>query len=123
MPEPAYELAPHLLGGEGGFRERLAAAGLTVLADNTGVGGSVPGCTRRDDTFGIGWYHASTSSRIGTRITSQFGPIGDGQGVECCSTYALTPAIRITPDVQYVVPALRAAEPAFIAGVRALVSF
>jgi porin len=88
-----------------------------------GVGGSVPGCTRRDDTFGIGWYHASTSSRIGTRITSQFGPIGDGQGVECFYTYALTPAIRITPDVQYVVPALRAAEPAFIAGVRALVSF
>jgi len=31
--------------------------------------------------------------------------------------------VRITPDVQYVVPSLRLAEPALIAGVRALVSF
>jgi hypothetical protein len=34
-----------------------------------------------------------------------------------------TPAIRITPDVQYVVPSLRLAEPAVNAGVRGLVSF
>jgi porin len=88
-----------------------------------GVGGNVPATTRRHDTFGIGWYYASTSSLIGTLITSQFGPIGDGQGVECFYNYQLTRAIRITPDVQYVVPALRAAEPALIAGVRALVSF
>ena len=88
-----------------------------------GVGGNVPGDTRRHDTFGIGWYYASTSSRIGTLITSQFGPIGDGQGVECFYNYEFTPAIRITPDVQYVVPALRSAAPALIAGVRALVSF
>ena len=83
----------------------------------------MPGDTRRHDTFGIGWYYASTSSRIGTLITSQFGPIGDGQGVECFYNYEFTPAIRITPDVQYVVPALRSAAPALIAGVRALVSF
>ena len=88
-----------------------------------GVGGHVPGRTRRADTFGIGWYYAATSPRIGTLITSQFGPIGDGQGVECFYNYALTPAIRITPDVQYVVPALRSAEPAFIVGARGLVSF
>lgn len=88
-----------------------------------GVGGNVPFAMRGDDTFGIGWYYASTSPQIGTLITSQFGPIGDGQGIECFYNYAVTPAIRITPDVQYVVPALRSAEPAFIAGVRALVSF
>jgi carbohydrate-selective porin OprB len=56
-------------------------------------------------------------------ITSQFGPVGDGQGIECFYNYAVTPAVRITPDVQYVVPSLRLAEPALIAGVRALVSF
>lgn len=50
-------------------------------------------------------------------------PIGDGQGVECFYNYELTPAIRITPDMQYVVPALRAAEPSLIVGMRALVSF
>ena len=88
-----------------------------------GVGGNVPGRRRRDDTFGVGWYWASASPQIGTLITSQFGPVGDGQGIECFYNYALTPAVRITPDLQYVVPTLRLAEPALIAGVRALVSF
>jgi len=88
-----------------------------------GVGGNVLGRMRRDDTFGVGWYWASASPQIGTLITSQFGPVGDGQGIECFYNYALTPAVRITPDVQYVVPSLRSAAPALIAGVRALVSF
>jgi porin len=88
-----------------------------------GCGGNVLGRIRRDDTFGVGWYYASASPQIGTLITSQFGPVGDGQGIECFYNYAVTRAIRITPDVQYVVPSLRLAEPALIAGVRALVSF
>lgn len=88
-----------------------------------GFGGAVPGRARRTDTFGVGWYWASASPEIGTAITSQFGPVGDGQGIECFYNYALTPAVRITPDLQYVVPTLRLAEPAVIAGVRALVSF
>lgn len=50
-------------------------------------------------------------------------PIGDGQGIECFYNYALTPAVRITPDVQYVVPSSRTADPAWIAGARPLVSF
>lgn len=87
------------------------------------MGGNVPGRRRRDDRFGIGWYWASSSPQIGSLITSQFGPVGDGQGIECFYNYALTPAVRITPDVQYVVPTLRSAEPALIAGARALVSF
>jgi len=88
-----------------------------------GAGGNVPGVRRGGDTFGVGWFYAATSSQIGTLITSQFGPIGDGQGVECFYNYEFTPAIRLTPDLQYVVPALRSAAPALIAGVRALVSF
>jgi porin len=88
-----------------------------------GFGGSAPFRSRRSDTFGVGWYWASASPEIGTLITSQFGPVGDGQGIECFYNYALTPAVRITPDLQYIVPTLRLAEPALIAGVRALVSF
>ena len=88
-----------------------------------GFGGAVPGRRRRDDTCGVGWYWASASPEIGTLITAQFGPVGDGQGIECFYNYALTPAVRITPDLQYVVPTLRLADPALIAGVRALVSF
>ena len=78
------------------------------------LGGRCVGCPPRP---GGSWSGGATA------ITSQFGPIGDGQGVECFYNYALTPAIRITPDVQYVVPALRSAAPALIAGIRALVSF
>jgi porin len=88
-----------------------------------GLGGNVPGRTRRDDTFGVGWYWASASPRIGTLITAQFGPVGDGQGFECFYNYAVSRAVRITPDLQYVVPSLRSAEPALIVGGRALVSF
>jgi porin len=88
-----------------------------------GVGGNVPGRSRREDTFGVGWYWASASPKIGMLNTSRFGPVGDGQGIECFYTYALTSAVRITPDLQYVVPTLRLAEPAMIAGVRALMSF
>jgi porin len=88
-----------------------------------GFGGDVPGRIRRNDTFGVGWYYASASPRIGPLITSTFGPIGDGQGIECFYNYAVSPAVRITPDLQYVVPSLRSAEPALIAGVRAQVSF
>jgi len=36
LEEPHYEMAPHLVGGPDGFRERLADAGVTILADNTG---------------------------------------------------------------------------------------
>jgi porin len=88
-----------------------------------GVGGNVLGRSKRSDTFGIGWYWASASPEIGTLITSQFGPIGNAQGLECFYNYEFTSAIRITPDLQYVVPTLRLADPAVIAGVRALVSF
>jgi carbohydrate-selective porin OprB len=88
-----------------------------------GVGGSVAAARRRDDTFGIGWYHASTSPVIGTLIASQFGPIGDSQGIECFYNDEVSRAVRITPDVQYVVPSLRSAAPAVIAGVRTLVNF
>jgi hypothetical protein len=87
-----------------------------------GVGGSVPAGRRRDDTFGIGLYHASTSPVIGTLIASQLGPIGDGQGIECFYNDEVSGAVRITPDVQYAVPSLRSAAPAVIAGVRTLVN-
>lgn len=48
LEEPAYAVAPHLLGGPDGFRERLADAGVTIRADNPGFysgnanGGCIP---------------------------------------------------------------------------------
>lgn len=88
-----------------------------------GVGGSSPLVARPADTFGIGWYHAAASSLIGPLITSQFGPIGGGEGVECYYNYELSPAVRLTPDLQVVVPALRDNSTALILGVRAQLIF
>ena len=88
-----------------------------------GIGGHVPLKTRPDDEFGVGWYYAGTSSQIGPIITSQFGPIGDGQGIECYYNYHWTPALRLTPDLQFLVPALRSFEPSLIVGLRAQLIF
>ncbi len=88
-----------------------------------GVGGSSPIASRPQDDFGIGWYHAATSSFIGPLLAAQYGPIGNGEGVECFYNYELTPAVRLTPDVQVVVPALRDFGTALILGLRAQLIF
>ncbi|MGD9722900.1 MAG: carbohydrate porin [Pirellulales bacterium] len=88
-----------------------------------GIGGSAPSPSRPADTFGIGWYYAGTSPQIGPLITAQFGPIGNGQGIECFYNYQWTPAIRLTPDLQFLVGALKNIDPSLIVGLRAQLSF
>jgi porin len=83
-----------------------------------GLGGNVPIASRPADTFGVGWYYAGSSSPIGTLITSQFGPIGDGHGVECFYNYQWSPAIRITPDLQVLTPSLQSFDTSLLLGVR-----
>ncbi|MFZ4638315.1 MAG: carbohydrate porin, partial [Pirellulales bacterium] len=58
VEEPEYEMAPHLLGSQEGFRERLADAGLTILADNTGffIGNANGGFDQAFDYAGHGDY-------------------------------------------------------------------
>ena len=58
VEEPRYETAPHLLGSQDGFRERLADAGLTILADNTGfyIGNTNGGFDQAFDYAGHGDY-------------------------------------------------------------------
>jgi hypothetical protein len=60
LEEPRYEMAPHLLGSEGGFRDRLADAGVTILADNTGfsIGNANGGFDQAFDYAGHGDYCA-----------------------------------------------------------------
>jgi porin len=88
-----------------------------------GIGGNVLMETRPADTFGIGWYYAGTSNQIGPIITSQFGPIGNGQGIECFYNFELTRAIRLTPDLQFLVPALASFDPSWIVGLRSQLIF
>ncbi len=88
-----------------------------------GIGGDSPLASRPDDTFGVGWYYAGMSHLIGDRITSQIGPVRSGQGVECYYNYELTPAIRLTPDLQVIVPSIRDLGTALILGLRAQLVF
>jgi porin len=115
--------------GSGGFGP-FARAG---LADDTtsplawflsaGLGGSSPFVTRTNDTFGAGYYYAGISNPIGSLITSQVGPVGDGQGLELFYNLQVAQAIRVTPDVQYLIPSLRTADPSWIMGVRSQLIF
>lgn len=88
-----------------------------------GLGGNVPIASRPADTFGVGWYYAGSSRPIGTLITSQFGPIGDGHGVECFYNYQWSPAIRITPDLQVITPSLQSFDTSLLLGVRVQLIF
>lgn len=88
-----------------------------------GVGGSSPFESRPADTFGVGWYYSGTSNEIGSILTSVVGPIGDGQGVELFYNYALTPAIRLTPDLQVIIPARENIDPTLVVGMRAQLIF
>jgi porin len=90
---------------------------------SAGVGGSSPLRSRPADTFGIGWYYAGLSNQIGPIFDLFLGPTGNGQGVELFYNYQLTPAIRLTPDLQVIVPSRDQIDPALIVGLRAQLIF
>ena len=90
---------------------------------SAGLGGSSPLAGRPADTFGVGWYHAGTSDKLGPIIETAFGPIGDGDGVELFYNVAVTPWCHVTPDVQVLVPARETVDTALAAGVRANIDF
>jgi porin len=83
-----------------------------------GIGGNVTTESRKADSFGVGWYYGGTSDQIGPLITAQFGPVGNGQGIECFYNYQFSPSIRLTPDVQFLVPVLSSFDPSLIVGLR-----
>jgi porin len=88
-----------------------------------GLGGNSPLASRPADTFGVGWYYAATSGQIGPVLETVFGPIGNGQGVECFYNYQFTPAIRLTPDVQVLIPSRELVEAALVVGLRTQLIF
>lgn len=97
---------------------------------NIGIGGNSPACGRPLDTFGIGYFYLGASTSLKTLAPVLF-PIGDEQGVELFYNYAVTPWLRITPDLQVVLPARERTLPpnaqpidtAVIFGVRAKIVF
>ena len=78
--------------------------------------GMIPG--RANDSYGVGWYYMQTSNDIPDVLK-----IGDEQGFEAYYTFAVTPWLQLTPDLQLVNPARQSNATTLIAGVRCNVVF
>ncbi|MFO0902551.1 MAG: carbohydrate porin [Pirellulales bacterium] len=70
---------------------------------SAGIGGNSPLACRRGkgDRFGIGYAYTATSTEYGAIPQFLFGP-RDAQNIELYYRYQLTPAIEVTPDIQWV---------------------
>jgi porin len=83
---------------------------------SAGIGGRgiVPG--RPLDSFGIGYYYVSVGdpSFAGPFATRSF--LGDEQGAEAYYSFAITPWLKLSPDIQLVRPAQRQAATGEAAG-------
>ena len=89
---------------------------------SAGIGGSSPLKCRRGqgDRFGIGYAYIATSTEYGAIPQFLFGP-RDAQNIEAYYRYQLTPAIEVTPDVQWVygmLGGLTDGDGAIVAGIR-----
>lgn len=99
-------------------------------AANVGLGGSSPVASRPLDTFGVGYSFTGFSGPV-HQLAPVISPIRDDHAVELFYNYAITPWFRLTPDVQFLVPARErtlppGAEPidtAVVIGVRAKIDF
>jgi len=89
---------------------------------SAGIGGNSPVRFRRGkgDRFGIGYAYTATSTEFGVIPRSLFNP-RDAQNIELYYRYQLTPAIEVTPDVQWVhgmLGGLTGGDDAIVAGIR-----
>ncbi|WP_231741932.1 carbohydrate porin [Stieleria varia] len=90
---------------------------------SVGLGGSSPIARRPQDSFGVGYYYAASSDEIGPALSTLLGPIGDGQGFETFYNVQANNWLTVTPDFQWVSPARRNVDDAYVLGVRANISF
>ncbi len=85
-----------------------------------GLGGKglIPGRDR--DSFGVGYYYVVLSDELPQLIKDR---ARDEQGVEIYYNFALTPWLRITPDIQIISPARKSVDTTVVAGVRVKIDF
>jgi porin len=87
-----------------------------------GIGGNSPLRCRRGkgDRFGIGYAYTATSTEFGVIPQGLFAP-RDAQVIEAYYRYQLTPAIEVTPDIQWIhgmLGGLTDGDDAVVAGIR-----
>lgn len=96
--------------GEANPIENFASAGI-------GGKGIIP--QRENDGFGIGYFYTWLADN---RITKQLG-FEDAQGIEAYYEAALTPAIRLSPDIQWIQPSQKQIDASWVLGFRLLTIF
>jgi porin len=79
--------------------------------------------SRERDSFGIGYYFINTSDEIAPFLSTVFGGIGDGQGVEMFYNIATGKRLTITPDMQVLNPSRENLDTALVVGLRANYNF
>ena len=84
-----------------------------------GLGGKGVGPCREDDGFGLGYFYAWVAD---SEITDKAG-FGDSQGVEAYYEVAVTPAIKLTPDAQWIAPSQERIDSAWIFALRLNTAF
>lgn len=83
-----------------------------------GIGGDSSLRACKNDTFGIGWYYASTSDELPGRL------LGDaGQGYEAFYNFEISKCVHLTTDLQVIDPALLGVDSALVTGVRLNIDF
>jgi porin len=88
-----------------------------------GIGGTGLFRGRELDSFGVGYYYYNLSDALEETLNGRIERFGDEQGVEVYYSYAVTPWLYITPDLQLINPPGNVKENAFIAGLRTNIRF
>jgi porin len=89
---------------------------------NIGLGGASPLPGRKQDRFGVGYFHVGVSDSV-KQLAPVLLPIRDEQGVELFYNIAVTPWCHVTPDLQVVNPGRERADTLLFLGLRAKIDF
>lgn len=87
-----------------------------------GIGGKGLFPSRRDDTFGIGYYYYNFSDDLQDAVSPLIA-FNDEQGLEVFYDFAVTPWFRIGADLQVIDPARGDRDTAVVGGLRANIRF
>lgn len=122
MDQYFYQPDPAVNRGVGIFaRLGLSDGEANPIEDfaSIGIGGKGMFANRLNDSCGFGYFHASSAE---SRITDQFG-FEDAQGFEAYYNIAITPAIELTPDIQWIQPSQKRVDESWLTGVRLHTAF
>ena len=89
---------------------------------STGIGGKALFSSRPKDNFGFGYFYYAFSNDLQSAVSPLL-DFNDEQGVEAFYSYAVTPWLKVTGDIQYIDPASGDNSNALVTGVRTNIRF